>query len=56
MENTKEYLYKIKLDLEEKMNDISIDFVSDYDIESDNYISDLFSEYSDNNISVYYSD
>lgn len=57
MENEiKNYLYELKLNLEEKMNDISLDFVSDYDIESDNYISNLFSEFSDNDISVYCSD
>ena len=52
----KAYLEDIKSDLEAKMNDISLDFVSDYDIESDYYISDLFSECADNNISVYCSD
>jgi len=56
MKNTKEYLEQIKEELEENMNDCSLDFVSDYDIESDNYISDLFSEFSDNSVSVYYSD
>lgn len=52
----KDFLEETKKELEEHMNDISLDFVSDYDIESDNYLSDLFSEMSDNDISVYYAD
>lgn len=49
----KERLEGIKRDLEEGLYDISLDFVSDYSIEDDHYISDLFSEYADSVVSVY---
>lgn len=52
----KERLETIKKDLEESMNNYSLDFVSDYSIESSSYFSDAVSEFADNNISVYYSD
>lgn len=53
---TKEKLFLIKETTEKKMNDYSLDFVSDYEIDSSSYLSDAFTEWADNNISVYYSD
>ena len=52
----KERLETIKKDLEESMNNYSLDFVNDYSIESSSYFSDAVNEFADNNISVYYSD
>ena len=53
----KENVLKIKRELEEQVNDISLDFVSYYDIEtcSNHYLSDLYMECSDDHIGVYYS-
>lgn len=52
----KDLLYEIKEDLEKEMNSISLDFVSDYDIENTSYLCDAFTEYADSQISVYYCD
>lgn len=49
------YLEELKDNLKAGMNDISIDFASDYDITQDDYISDLFCEYADNRVDVYNS-
>ena len=34
------------------MNDISIDFASDYDINTSSYLCDLFTEYADNKVDM----
>lgn len=57
MENEiKELLENIKKELEETANDSTLDFVSDYEADSSAYLSDAFTEWADNSISVYYSD
>lgn len=38
------------------MNDISVDFASDYDLNSSSYLIDLFNEYADNQVDIYTSD
>lgn len=53
---TKEKLFLIKETTEKEMNDYSLDFVSDYEIDSSSYLSDAFTEWADNNISIFYSD
>lgn len=42
-------------EMKKGMNDISIDFVTDYS-GSDGYICDLFTEFADGQTSIYYSD
>lgn len=49
-------LEALKKELENIMNDSSIDFVNDYAIENNSYLCDAFTEFSDNRVSVYYSD
>ena len=45
-----------KEDLKGGMNDVSIDFASDYDLNSNSYLNDLFNEYADSQVSIYYDD
>ena len=52
----KEYLEELKENLKAGMNDISIDFASNYDITQDYYISDLFCEHADSWVDIYNSD
>ena len=54
-ENKKDLLF-VKKALEEICNDTTLDFLGDYSLENVGYIGDTFHEFSDNNISVYYSD
>ena len=54
-ENKKDLEF-IKKALEEICNDTTLDFLGEYGLEDINYLSDTFHEFSDNNISVYYSD
>lgn len=51
-----EMLEERKEDLKGGMNDLSVDFASDYDLNSNSYLSDLFTEYADNQVSIYYND
>lgn len=55
-EELKEMLEERKEDLKGRMNDLSVDFASDYDITTSAYLSDLFNEYADSQIYIYYSD
>lgn len=55
-EEMKEWLEEKKEDLKGGMNDVSVDFASDYDLNSNSYLSDLFNEYADGQVSIYYSD
>lgn len=55
-EEMKEWLEEKKEDLKGGMNDVSVDFVSDYDLNTSSYLSDLFNEYADGQVSIYYSD
>ena len=43
-------------ELENQLNDRGQDFYNDYDITSTKYLSDLFHEFADSNVSIYYSD
>lgn len=49
----KTLLENIKNELEQEMNNYSLDFVSDYEADSSSYLSDAFTEWADNSISVY---
>ena len=53
---TKEKLFSIKETIEKECNDYSLDFVSDYEADDSSYLSDAFTEWADNDISIYYSD
>ena len=55
-EEMKEWLEEKKEDLKGGMNDASVDFVSDYDLNSNSYLSDLVNEYADSRVSIYYGD
>ena len=55
-EELKKWLEEKKEDLKGGMNDVSIDFASDYDLNSNSYLNDLFTEYADNQVSIYYND
>lgn len=55
-EDLKEWLEERKEDLKGGMNDLSVDFASDYDLNTSSYLTDLFNEYADNNVSIYYND
>ena len=52
-EELKKWLEEKKEDLKGGMNDVSIDFASDYDLNSNSYLNDLFSEYADSQVSIY---
>lgn len=55
-EEMKEWLEQRKEDLKGGMNDLSIDFASDYNLNTSSYLSDLFNEYADNQVDIYYKD
>ena len=55
-EEMKEWLEERKEDLKGGMNDLSVDFASDYDLNTSSYLSDLFNEYADSQVDIYYSD
>ena len=55
-EELKKWLEEKKEDLKGGMNDVSIDFASDYDLNTNSYLNDLFTEYADNQVSIYYND
>ena len=55
-EELKEILEERKEDLKGRMNDLSVDFASDYDINTSSYLSDLFNEYADSQVDIYYND
>ena len=55
-EELKKWLEEKKEDLKGGMNDVSIDFASDYDLNSNSYLNDLFNEYADSQVSIYYDD
>ena len=43
-------------DLYEQLNERGQDFYNDYDITNAKYLDDLFHEYADGNVSIYYCD
>lgn len=51
-----ERLEERKEEIKKEINDISIDFASDYDLSASSYLCDLFTEYADSQVSIYYSD
>lgn len=51
----KEYLKEQKTDLENSMNDLSVDFVDDYDYKDNGWINDDFTEYADSRVDIYTS-
>lgn len=51
-----ERLEEKKEEIKRSINDISIDFASDYDLNSSSYLCDLFTDYADSQVSIYYSD
>lgn len=56
MKNLQELKDTLKT-IKDYLNDISLDFINDYnDIDNNSYICDAFTEYADNQISVYCSD
>lgn len=55
-EELKEWLEERKEDLKGGMNDLSVDFASDYDLNTSSCLCDLFTEYADSQVSIYYSD
>ena len=55
-EEMKEWLEERKEDLKGRMNDLSIDFASDYDLNTSSYLCDLFNEYADGQVDIYYKD
>lgn len=55
-EEMKEWLEERKEGLKGGMNDLSIDFASDYDLNTSSYFCDLLTEYADNQVSIYYDD
>ena len=57
LDNAKEKLLALEEELHKKMNDSSIDFVNDYDLEvnENNYIDDSFHSFADSSTSIYYS-
>lgn len=57
--NKKELFEKLeerKEEIKKEINDISIDFASDYDLNSSSYLCDLFTEYADSQVDIYYKD
>lgn len=52
----KEFLEEKKEELESKMNDLSVDFVNDYEDNESDYISDCYADYADQQVSIYHSD
>lgn len=52
----KEMLEQRKEDLKGGMNDLSVDFSSDYDLNTSSYLCDLFNEYADSQVDIYYKD
>lgn len=56
MEKIKNYLEDKKEDLENKINNISLDFINDNDIKDSGYICDAITEYADNRVDIYNSD
>ena len=55
-EEMKEWLEERKEDLKGRMNDLSIDFASDYDLNTSSYLCDLFNEYAGGQVDIYYKD
>ena len=55
-EELKEMLEERKEDLKGRMNDLSVDFASDYDINTSSYLCDMLTEYADNQVDIYYTD
>ena len=55
-EEMKEWLEQRKEDLKGGMNDLSIDFASDHNLNTSSYLSDLFNEYADSQVVIYYKD
>lgn len=53
---TKEKLFLLKEETEKECSENALGFVGDYSLDNIHYLSDSFSEFADNNISVYYSD
>lgn len=51
-----EMLEERKNDLKRGMNDLSVDFASDYDLQTSSYFCDLFCEYADSQVDIYNSD
>lgn len=59
-----EYLFRLRKEeimqeieeIKEGLNDVTANFVNEYDITSISYIEDYMSEYADSMVSVYYSD
>lgn len=51
-----EMLEERKEDLKGGMNDLSVDFSSDYDLQTSSYFCDLFTEYADSQVDIYTSD
>ena len=43
-------------EIKERLNDITVVFIGNYDITSTSYIEDYMSEYADSMVSIYYSD
>lgn len=56
MKNIKDLLNQIKEDLEQEASDFVLDFVSDYEASDSVYLCDAFTEFADNNTSIYYCD
>jgi hypothetical protein len=57
--NKKELFEKLeerKEEIKRSINDISIDFASDYDLKSSSYLCDLFNDYADSQVDIYYRD
>lgn len=46
----------LKKEIEEGLSDYSLDFVDNYSLDSDGYVSDAISEFADSNTSIYYAD
>ena len=51
-EEMKKWLEEKKEDLKGGLNDISKDFASDYDINTSNYLCDMFTEYADSQVDL----
>lgn len=51
-----EKLEDLKMDLENCLDDYSVDFANCYPVDSYGYISDAVSEFADSHTSIYYSD
>lgn len=52
----KEFLENKGQDLRAEMNDLSVDFVNDYEDNESDYISDCYADYADQNVDIYCSD